>query len=202
MSFVSIRSATLLGVQGAPVDIETHLGMGLPGVTIVGQPDEACRESRDRVRAALLSCDLPWPNKRITVNLANGANERKGGAGLDVAIAIGLLVVQEVLTAGSIAEFAFVGELGLDGSLRSVPGVVPLVATALPRECSEPTRQDWTPNEQRASKQRKPHVRQFGELPPLGRQVKQRVEPLQEHCATNHPIPVHQQMRTLQWNLQ
>jgi len=94
MSFVSIRSATLLGVQGAPVDIEIHLGMGLPGFTIVGQPDEACRESRDRVRAALLSCDLPWPNKRITVNLANGANERKGGAGLDVAIAIGLLVVQ------------------------------------------------------------------------------------------------------------
>ena len=129
MSFVSIRSATLLGVQGAPVDIEIHLGMGLPGFTIVGQPDEACRESRDRVRAALLSCDLPWPNRRITVNLANGANERKGGAGLDVAIAIGLLVVQEVLTADSIAEFAFVGELGLDGSLRSVPGVVPLVAS-------------------------------------------------------------------------
>jgi len=129
MSFVSIRSATLLGVQGAPVDIEIHLGMGLPGFTIVGQPDEACRESRDRVRAALLSCDLPWPNKRITVNLANGANERKGGAGLDVAIAIGLLVVQEVLTAESVAEFAFVGELGLDGSLRSVPGVVPLVAS-------------------------------------------------------------------------
>jgi magnesium chelatase family protein len=129
MSFVSIRSATLLGVQGAPVDIEIHLGMGLPGFTIVGQPDEACRESRDRVRAALLSCDLPWPNRRITVNLANGANERKGGAGLDVAIAIGLLVVQEVLTAESVAEFAFVGELGLDGSLRSVPGVVPLVAS-------------------------------------------------------------------------
>ena len=129
MSFVSIRSATLLGVQGAPVDIEIHLGMGLPGFTSVGQPDEACRESRDRVRAALLSCDLPWPNKRITVNLANGANERKGGAGLDVAIAIGLLVVQEVLTAESVAEFAFVGELGLDGSLRSVPGVVPLVAS-------------------------------------------------------------------------
>ena len=103
MSFVSIRSATLLGVQGAPVDIEIHLGMGLPGFTIVGQPDEACRESRDRVRAALLSCDLPWPNRRITVNLANGSNERKGGAGLDVAIAIGLLVVQEVLTADSIA---------------------------------------------------------------------------------------------------
>ena len=128
MSFVSVRSATLLGVQGAPVDVEIHLGMGLPGFTIVGQPDESCRESRDRVRAALLSCDLPWPNKRITVNLANGSNERKGGAGLDVAIAIGLLVVQEVLTVEAITRFSFIGELGLDGSLRSVAGIVPLVA--------------------------------------------------------------------------
>ena len=128
MSFVSVRSATLLGVQGAPVDVEIHLGMGLPGFTIVGQPDESCRESRDRVRAALLSCDLPWPNKRITVNLANGSNERKGGAGLDVAIAIGLLVVQEVLTVEAISRFSFIGELGLDGSLRSVAGIVPLVA--------------------------------------------------------------------------
>ena len=128
MAFISLRSATLLGVQGAPVEIEIHLGMGLPGFTIVGQPDESCRESRDRVRAALLSCDLPWPNRRITVNLANGANERKGGAGLDVAIAIGLLVVQEILTAESVAPYAFIGELGLDGSLRGVAGVVPLVA--------------------------------------------------------------------------
>ena len=128
MSFVSVRSATLLGVQGAPVDVEIHLGMGLPGFTIVGQPDESCRESRDRVRAALLSCDLPWPNKRITVNLANGSNERKGGAGLDVAIAIGLLVVQEVLTVEAISKYSFIGELGLDGSLRSVAGIVPLVA--------------------------------------------------------------------------
>jgi magnesium chelatase family protein len=128
MAFVSLRSATLLGVQGAPVEIEIHLGMGLPGFTIVGQPDESCRESRDRVRAALLSCDLPWPNRRITVNLANGANERKGGSGLDVAIAIGLLVVQEILTAESVAPYAFIGELGLDGSLRGVAGVVPLVA--------------------------------------------------------------------------
>ena len=128
MSFVSVRSATLLGVQGAPVDVEIHLGMGLPGFTIVGQPDESCRESRDRVRAALLSCDLPWPNRRITVNLANGANERKGGSGLDVAIAIGLLVVQEILTADAVAQYSFIGELGLDGSLRGVAGIVPLVA--------------------------------------------------------------------------
>ncbi len=74
MAFSSVRSSTLLGVQGKAVDVEIHVGMELPGFTIVGQPDEACRESRDRVRAALLSCDLPWPNRRITVNLATSVH--------------------------------------------------------------------------------------------------------------------------------
>jgi len=133
MAFASVRSATLFGVQGCPVDIEIHVGMGLPGFTIVGQPDEACRESRDRVRAALLSCDLPWPNKRITVNLATAVHERKGGAGLDAAIAVGLLVVQEIIPADAIALLAFVAELGLDGTLRNVAGIVPLVASITDR---------------------------------------------------------------------
>ena len=128
MTFASVRSSTLLGVQGKAVDVEIHVGMGLPGFTIVGQPDEACRESRDRVRAALLSCDLPWPNRRITVNLATAVHERKGGAGLDVAIAIGLLIVQEVLPHEVAERYAFIAELGLDGTLRPVAGVVPLVA--------------------------------------------------------------------------
>ena len=128
MAFSSVRSSTLLGVQGKAVDVEIHVGMGLPGFTIVGQPDEACRESRDRVRAALLSCDLPWPNRRITVNLATSVHERKGGAGLDVAIAIGLLIVQDVLPNEIAERYAFIAELGLDGTLRPVAGVVPLVA--------------------------------------------------------------------------
>ncbi len=128
MAFASVRSSTLLGVQGKSVDVEIHVGMGLPGFTIVGQPDEACRESRDRVRAALLSCNLPWPNRRITVNLATSVHERKGGAGLDVAIAVGLLIVQEVLPNEIAERFAFIAELGLDGTLRPVAGIVPLVA--------------------------------------------------------------------------
>lgn len=128
MSFAAVRAASLLGVQGEPVVVEVHVGMGLPGFSIVGQPDEACRESRDRVRAALLSSDLPWPNRRITVNLATGFSDRKGGAGLDLAIAVGLLVVQGVIEQTSIEAHGFVAELGLDGSLRAVPGLVPLVA--------------------------------------------------------------------------
>jgi magnesium chelatase family protein len=128
MAFALARSASLLGIHGEPVDIEVHVGAGLPGFTIVGQPDESCRESRDRVRAALLSSGLPWPNRRVTINLSMRSTVKRGGSGLDLAIAIGLLVVQEVIPQESVDQFAFLAELGLDGSLRSVPGLVPLVA--------------------------------------------------------------------------
>jgi magnesium chelatase family protein len=100
---------------------------GLPGFTIVGLPDAPCRESRDRVRAALLSSELPWSLKRVTVNLAPSGT-RKGGPGLDLPIAVGLLVASGELAAEAVAGCAFLGELGLDGSIRRVPGIVPLVA--------------------------------------------------------------------------
>jgi magnesium chelatase family protein len=124
----SIPSATLLGVEGTPVAVEVHVSNGLPGFTVVGLPDAACRESRDRVRAALLSSKLAWPLKRVTVNLAP-SSVRKGGAGLDLPIAVGLLVASEVVAAEAVAGCAFIGELGLDGSIRRVPGIVPLVAS-------------------------------------------------------------------------
>ncbi len=124
--FASVRSATLLGVLGSRVDVEVHVGIGLPGFTVVGQPDEVCRESRDRVRAALLSSGFVWPTRRVTVNLAP-TGDRKSGACLDLAIAIGLLAAQEVVSTEVLGEFAFIAELGLDGSLRSVRGATPLV---------------------------------------------------------------------------
>ncbi len=122
----TIPSATLLGVEGRPVAVEVHVSQGLPGFTLVGHPDPVCREARDRVRAALLSSGLTWPMKRVTVNLAPGLL-RKVGPGLDLAIAIGLLVATGELEADSVAGCAFLGELGLDGSLRRVPGIVPMV---------------------------------------------------------------------------
>jgi magnesium chelatase family protein len=128
MAFASVVSASLLGITGEPVTVEVHVGIGLPGFTIVGQPDESCRESRDRVRAALLSCGLPWPNRRITINLAMPTAHRRGGSGLDLAIAVGLLVVQEVVGQEAVSRNAYIAELGLDGSLRAVAGMVPLVA--------------------------------------------------------------------------
>ena len=125
--FAAISSASLLGAEGLPVTVEVHVSTGLPGFTIVGLPDESCREARDRVRAAFLSSSLPWPSKRVTVNLAP-TTRRKGGAGLDVAIAVGILVAAEEIPTRAVADLGFLGELGLDGSIRPIAGIVPLVA--------------------------------------------------------------------------
>jgi magnesium chelatase family protein len=122
----AVRSATFLGVEGRPVTVEVHVSTGLPGFQIVGLPDEACRESRDRVRAAVMSSGLPWPSCRMTVNLAP-SNQRKGGSGLDLAIAVGLLIANGEVPPDAVADLGFIGELGLDGSLRAVAGVAPMV---------------------------------------------------------------------------
>lgn len=128
--YAAVSSSTLVGIVGRPITVEVHVGHGLPGFTVVGQPDEGCRESRDRVRAAMLSSGLEWPNRRVTVNVSTGERrtERGGGASLDLAIAVGLLVATEVITPDVIAGCAFLAELGLDGSLRHVRGVAPLAA--------------------------------------------------------------------------
>jgi magnesium chelatase family protein len=123
----TVRSATLLGVAGSAVHVEVHAGVGLPGFQLVGLPDEACREARDRVRAAILSSGFSWPTKRITVNLAP-SHYRKIGSGLDLAIAVGVLAATDVLPPEVLVPYAFVAELGLDGSLRPVSGVAPMVA--------------------------------------------------------------------------
>ena len=128
----AVASATLSGAVGRAVSVEVHVSNGLPGFTIVGLPDAAVREARDRVRAAVLSSGLPWPLRRVTVNLAP-SGVRKGGAGLDLPIAIGLLVAAGELSPACTEGLAFCGELGLNGSLRHVPGMIALAdATAAP----------------------------------------------------------------------
>lgn len=121
-----IASSTLLGIDGSPVVVEVHVSSGLPAFTIVGLPDAACREARDRVRAALLTSGFGWPQRRVTVNLAP-SGVRKGGAGLDLAIAVGLLVATGELEFEAVERVSFLGELGLDGSIRPVPGIIALV---------------------------------------------------------------------------
>ena len=122
----TVETATILGARGHPVTVEVHIARGLPGFTMLGLPDESCREARDRVRAAVLSSGFSWPEKKVTVNLAP-PHYRKTGSGLDVAIAIGVLVASEVVPADAVRMLGFAGELGLDGSIRRVPGVAPMV---------------------------------------------------------------------------
>jgi len=124
--FASVQSATIVGARGHPVTVEVHVGKGLPGFLILGLPDESCREARDRVRAAVVTSQYPWPEKKITVNLAP-ALFRKTGSGLDLAVAVGVLVASEAIPEESVRGMAFAGELGLDGAVRRVPGVAPMV---------------------------------------------------------------------------
>ena len=131
--YAAIASSALSGTTGAPMTVEAHIGPGIPGFTVVGLPDEGCRESRDRVRAALLSSGLAWPNRRITINLV-GAGERRGGAGMDLAIAMAILVASDVVPHERVGDMAFIGELGLDGSVRPTHGMAPLVASVRDHE--------------------------------------------------------------------
>jgi len=126
----TVSSVTLVGVDGHPVSVEVHASNGLPGFRIVGLPDASCRESRDRVRAAILSSGLRWPQQRVTVNLAP-SGLRKAGSGLDLAMALGVLVADGQLPPSALEGLAVVGELGLDGSLRRVPGILPLAAAVV-----------------------------------------------------------------------
>ena len=121
----TVPSAVVQGVDGHPVTVEVHVSNGLPSYTLVGLPDASCRESRDRVRAAVLSSGYRWPARRVTINLAP-SGLRKQGAALDLPIALGLLVASGQIEASAVDGRGAIGELGLDGSIRAVPAVVSL----------------------------------------------------------------------------
>ena len=135
----TLVSATLHGIAGRVVRVEVDVAPGLPGFTIVGLPDAALSEARERVRGALRNAGFHHPPRRITVNLAP-AELRKAGASLDLAIALGILLGSEQLRAGP-GRVGLIGELGLGGEVRRVPGILPmclavLVALALPPSTS------------------------------------------------------------------
>jgi magnesium chelatase family protein len=115
----TLLSATLNGITGRVVRVEVDVAPGLPGFTIVGLPDAALSEARERVRGALRNAGYHHPPRRITVNLAP-AELRKAGASLDLAIALGILLGSEQVRAGP-GRVALIGELGLGGEVRSVP---------------------------------------------------------------------------------
>ncbi len=124
-----INSAAVSGIDGYNVCVETDLGSGLPAFEIVGLPDSAIKESRERVRAAIKNCGFSFPAKRIVVNLAP-ADTRKEGPSFDLPIALGILCCMEIIPSSALQDAFVCGELSLDGSVRAVNGILPMVYQA------------------------------------------------------------------------
>ncbi|MFK7859001.1 MAG: YifB family Mg chelatase-like AAA ATPase [Granulosicoccus sp.] len=124
MAFATVLSCTLSGINALPVAVEVHTAGGLPGMSLVGLPQSAVRESKDRVRAAIENNNLKWPQQKIIVNLAPADLPKHGGR-FDLPIALGILLATGQLPASSLDQLVVLGELGLDGELRSVSGVLP-----------------------------------------------------------------------------
>ena len=124
-----IHTVAFQGIETLPVEVQVHLGAGLPAFTIVGLPDNAIRESRERVRAALSSMGIQLPAKKILINLAP-ADVAKEGSHFDVPIALGMLVALGFLPADALEGYIALGELALDGQLQPVAGVLPAALAA------------------------------------------------------------------------
>ncbi|UQB42039.1 YifB family Mg chelatase-like AAA ATPase [Thiomicrospira microaerophila] len=129
MSFALVQSRALVGMDAPLVQVEVHASNGLPSLSIVGLPEAAVKESKDRVRSALLNSGFELPPKRITINLAP-ADLPKAGSRFDLAIALAVLVATQQLPAQALAGHEFYGELGLNGELRNISGLLPALIKA------------------------------------------------------------------------
>jgi len=130
MGLGATRGVALVGMTGAPVDVEAFVTPGLPAFVVTGLPDTSLGQSRDRVRAALAGIGCSLPSKRVTVNLSP-ASLPKQGAGFDLAVAVAVLAAEGVLAREVVRGWTHLGELGLDGRLRPVRGVLPAVVAAV-----------------------------------------------------------------------
>ena len=120
-----VGSVTLWGIEGVPVEVEVDIGRGLPGISVVGLPDPAVKESRDRLKPAIKNSGFEFPNRKTVVNLAP-ADLKKEGPSFDLPIALGMLSAGESVRLPEMKDSFFVGELALDGSVRPVRGVLPM----------------------------------------------------------------------------
>ncbi len=124
MPLAIIYSRASLGIDAPLITIEVHISNGLPGLSIVGMPETAVSESKDRVRSAIINSQFEFPARRITINLAP-ADLPKHGSRFDLAIAIGILAAADQVTKEALENYEFVGELALSGALRPVGAILP-----------------------------------------------------------------------------
>src|SRR5436853_380121 len=127
--FAKIYSAAVYGVDAYEVEIEVNASGGHPVIVVVGLPDAAVKESRDRVTTAVSNSGYFWPRGRTTINLAP-ADIKKEGPSFDLPIALGMIAVSEELNSSTFENFSFVGELALNGAVRPVKGVLPVALEA------------------------------------------------------------------------
>lgn len=125
----NVNSFGLNGLSGYKIDVEVDISLGLPGYDIVGLPDTAVKESKGRVRAAIKNSKMVFPKNKIMVNLAP-ANTKKQGASFDLAIAISILVASNQIKCQTAQKYVYIGELGLDGSIKCVQGILPVLISA------------------------------------------------------------------------
>ncbi|MGN6678552.1 MAG: magnesium chelatase domain-containing protein, partial [Streptosporangiaceae bacterium] len=129
MGLARTHAIALVGVQGHPVEIEADIENGMVALLLVGLPDTALREARDRIRSAIVNSGETWPTRRITVGLSP-ASLPKRGSGFDLGIALAILAASGTLPPAALEGLVLLGELGLDGRIRPVPGVLPAAAAA------------------------------------------------------------------------
>jgi magnesium chelatase family protein len=124
-----VWSASILGIDAIKVGVEVDVSGGLPAIVLVGLPDAAVQESRERVKAALKNAGYAFPSRKIVINLAP-ADIRKQGPMYDLPISIGILAASEQVDSQLLGDYLFLGELSLDGTLKAVAGVLPIAAAA------------------------------------------------------------------------
>lgn len=129
MSLAIVKTRTQVGIASLPVSVEVYLSNGLPSFAIVGLPETVVKESKERVRSALLNSHYEFPEGRITVNLAPADIPKEGGR-FDLPIAIGILIASGQLETTYLDEYEFTGELALNGALRAIPATLPFAFEA------------------------------------------------------------------------
>lgn len=177
MSFAKIFTRGLLGLHAPLIKVEVHVSQGLPSLTIVGLAEAAVRESKDRVRSAIINSGFQFPTKRLTINLAP-ADLPKDGSRLDLPIALGILIASGQIPENATDNLEFIGELALDGQLRSVTGILSIAIA-----CQQSGHQLILP---------KQNAQEASQLPQFEVFAAQHLKDVCEHLSKQQPIPQYQ----------
>lgn len=181
MSFAKIYTRGLLGLHAPLIEVEVHVSQGLPSLTIVGLAEAAVRESKDRVRSAIINSGFQFPTKRLTINLAP-ADLPKDGSRLDLPIALGILMASGQIPEHATDQLEFIGELALDGQLRPITGILSIAIA-----CQQSGHQLILPEQ---------NAPEASQLPQFEVFAAQHLKDVCEHLSKQQPIAQYQRQTT------